>query len=180
MKKYEVIYTNRKVEIVDEETVDKMIDELEMFERTDVSQIHLLKDDGDFDTIWTEEEGLFVDGFGYPTRDDYDDDEDEYDDEYLARTDFYKAVAEADLELLNEEETPFAPYIDYCGFGTCYQEYHCYEIISHPSNEKYNCDSICIALSSKDMLSAFLSISFMRFVFNTAAVLTTRLSFSSI
>lgn len=81
MKKYEVIYTNRKVEIVDEETVDKMIDELEMFERTDISQIHLLKDDGDFDTIWTEEEGLFVDGFGYPTRDDYDDDEDEYDDD---------------------------------------------------------------------------------------------------
>lgn len=60
MKKYEVIFTDRHTEVVDEETVDQMIDELEMFERYDVSQIHLLKDDGDFDTIWTEEEGLFV------------------------------------------------------------------------------------------------------------------------
>lgn len=89
--------------------------------------------------------------------------EDEYDDEYLARTDFYKAVAEADLELPNEEETPFAPYIDYCGFGTCYQEYHCYEILSHPSNKKYDCDSICIALSSKDMPENFISFMEQRF-----------------
>ena len=89
--------------------------------------------------------------------------EDEYDDEYLARTDFYKAVAEADLELPNEEETPFAPYIDYCGFGTCYQEYHCYEILSHPSNEKYDCDSICIALNSKDMPENFISFMKQRF-----------------
>ena len=62
MKQYEVIYTDRHSEIVDHETVDKMIDELEMFERDDVSQIHLLKDDGDFDTIWTEEEGLMIRG----------------------------------------------------------------------------------------------------------------------
>ena len=89
--------------------------------------------------------------------------EDEYDDEYLARTDFYKAIAEANLELINEEETPFAPYIDYCGFGTCYQEYHCYEILSHPSNEKYDCDSICIALSSKDMPENFISFIEQRF-----------------
>ena len=70
MKKYEVIYSDRHSEIVDSETVNKMINELEMFERTDVSQIHLLKDDGDFDTIWTEEEGLFV-------RDIHDDDDEE-------------------------------------------------------------------------------------------------------
>jgi hypothetical protein len=72
--KYEVIFTDRHTEILDHDTVDQMINELEMFERFDVSQIHLLKDDGDFDTIWTEEEGLFVDGFGFPTRDDEDED----------------------------------------------------------------------------------------------------------
>ena len=61
MKKYEVLYSNRKVEIVDFDTVDKMIDELEMFERTDVSQIHKLKKDGSIGkTVWTEEEGLFL------------------------------------------------------------------------------------------------------------------------
>lgn len=58
--KYEVIFTDRHTEILDHDTVDKMIDELEMFERFDVKRINLLKDDGDFDTIWTEEEGLFV------------------------------------------------------------------------------------------------------------------------
>lgn len=71
-KRYEVLFNDRHVEIVDHETVDEMITELELFERTDVSQIHLLKDDGDFDTIWTEEEGLFVRDFGF------DDEEDEY------------------------------------------------------------------------------------------------------
>jgi hypothetical protein len=81
MKKYEVLYTNRKVEVVDFETVDKLIDELEMFERFDVSQIHELEDNGELgETIWTEEEGLFVRGFGYDTRDDEDEEED--DDEY--------------------------------------------------------------------------------------------------
>ena len=58
--KYEILYFDRHTEIVDKETMEHMVDELEMFERFDVSQIHLLKDDGDFDTIWTEEEGLFV------------------------------------------------------------------------------------------------------------------------
>ena len=72
MKKYEVIFTDRHSEILDHDTVDRMIDELEMFERFDVSQIHLLKDDGDFDTIWTEEEGLFVHDFGLSCRDDED------------------------------------------------------------------------------------------------------------
>ena len=76
MEKYEILYHDRHTEIVDHETVDQMINELEMFERTDVSQIHLLKDDGDFDTIWTEEEGLFVSDFGFDTRDDFDEIED--------------------------------------------------------------------------------------------------------
>ena len=60
MKQYEVIYNDRHTEIVDFDTVDKMIDELELFERDDVCQIHLLKDDGDFETVWTEEEGLLM------------------------------------------------------------------------------------------------------------------------
>lgn len=68
--KYEILYSDKHVEIVDFETVDKIIEELEMFERTDISQIHLLKEDGDFETIWTEEEGLFVEDFGFSTRDD--------------------------------------------------------------------------------------------------------------
>ena len=58
--KYEILYSDRHTEIVDQETMEQIVEELEMFERFDVSQIHLLKDDGDFDTIWTEEEGLFV------------------------------------------------------------------------------------------------------------------------
>lgn len=77
MEKYEILYHDRHTEVVDRDTVDTIITDLEMFERTDISQIHLLKDDGDFDTVWTEEEGLFVTGFGFPTRDDYDEDEDE-------------------------------------------------------------------------------------------------------
>lgn len=82
MKRYEILYTNRKTDIVDEVTVEQIIDELEMFERDDVCQIHLIKDDGNFETIWTEEEGLFVSDFGYSTRDDYDDDDEyEYDDD---------------------------------------------------------------------------------------------------
>ena len=61
MKKYEVLYTNSKVEVVDFDTVDQLIDELEMFDRWDVSQIHELADNGKIGkTIWTEEEGLFL------------------------------------------------------------------------------------------------------------------------
>lgn len=77
MEKYEILYHDRHTEVVDRDTVDTIINDLEMFERTDISQIHLLKDDGDFETVWTEEEGLFVTGFGFPTRDDYDEDEEE-------------------------------------------------------------------------------------------------------
>jgi hypothetical protein len=60
MKQYELIFNDRHTEIVDETEINQIIDDLELFERDDISQIHLLKDNGDFDTIWTEEEGLFV------------------------------------------------------------------------------------------------------------------------
>ena len=58
--KYEILYLDKHTEIVDEQTVDTMINELEMFERTDVSQIHRIYKSGKLGkTIWTEEEGLF-------------------------------------------------------------------------------------------------------------------------
>ena len=63
MKKYEILYTDGKVEIVDQETMENLVYELESFERDDVSQIHEY-DEKNIDevgkTIWTEEEGLFV------------------------------------------------------------------------------------------------------------------------
>ena len=63
MKKYEILYTNDKVEIVDQDTMKNLVYELESFERDDVSQIHSY-DEKNHDkvgkTIWTEEEGLFV------------------------------------------------------------------------------------------------------------------------
>ena len=73
---FEILYSDRHTEIMNYEDTSKLVDQLEMFERTDVSQIHRLKDDGDFDTIWTEEEGLFV-------RDihDYEDNDDDTSDE---------------------------------------------------------------------------------------------------
>ena len=63
MKKYEIIYTNDKVEIVDQDTIENLVHELESFERDDVSQIHEYDEknqDKVGKTIWTEEEGLFV------------------------------------------------------------------------------------------------------------------------
>ena len=63
MKKYEILYTNGKVEIVDQETMENLVYELESFERDDVSQIHVYKEKNTGKvgkTIWTEEEGLFV------------------------------------------------------------------------------------------------------------------------
>ena len=78
MKQYEILFMDKHTEVVDETTIDKMIDELEMFERDDVNQIHELEEDGSLGrTIWTEEEGLFVSDFGYDTRDDVDDEYDE-------------------------------------------------------------------------------------------------------
>ena len=63
MKKYEILYTNGKVEIVDQETMKNLVYELESFERDDVSQIHEYDEKNQDEvgkTIWTEEEGLFV------------------------------------------------------------------------------------------------------------------------
>ena len=63
MKKYEILYTNSKVEIVDQETMENLVYELESFERDDVSQIHEYDEKNTDEvgkTIWTEEEGLFV------------------------------------------------------------------------------------------------------------------------
>lgn len=63
MKKYEILYTDGKVEIVDQETMENLVYELESFERDDVSQIHEYDEkhtDEVGKTIWTEEEGLFV------------------------------------------------------------------------------------------------------------------------
>lgn len=59
--KYEILYFDRHTEIVDQETMEQRVDELEMFERWDVSQIHRIYNNGKLGkTIWTEEEGLRV------------------------------------------------------------------------------------------------------------------------
>ena len=63
MKKYEILFNDRHTEIVDHETMENLVYELESFERTDVSQIHEYDEtnpDKVGETIWTEEEGLFV------------------------------------------------------------------------------------------------------------------------
>jgi ABC-type arginine transport system ATPase subunit len=61
--KYEILYFDRHTEIVDKETMEQIVDELEMFERTDVCQIHRIYNNGKLGkTIWTEEEGLMVRG----------------------------------------------------------------------------------------------------------------------
>jgi hypothetical protein len=77
-KKYEISYfrsTGKPDEVVDRDTMEDIVYELESFERDDVNQIHELEDDGSLGrTIWTEEEGLFVRDFGYDTRDDVEPD----------------------------------------------------------------------------------------------------------
>lgn len=61
MKQYEILYSDRHTEIVNHKTMEDLVYELESFERDDVSQIHELNDDGSLgETIWTEEEGLFI------------------------------------------------------------------------------------------------------------------------
>ncbi len=61
MEQYEILFTDRHVEIVDRDTMEEIVEELELFERWDVSQIHEIDDNGELgETIWTEEEGLFV------------------------------------------------------------------------------------------------------------------------
>jgi hypothetical protein len=60
-KRYEILFTDKHTETVDRETMEEIVDELEMCDRWDVSQIHELKRDGSLGkTLWTEEEGLLV------------------------------------------------------------------------------------------------------------------------
>ena len=59
--KYEILYFGGKSEIVDQKTMEEIVEDLEMFERFDVCQIHRIYKSGKLGkTIWTEEEGLFV------------------------------------------------------------------------------------------------------------------------
>jgi hypothetical protein len=61
---YEILFRNRNVEVMNYDQTSNLVDELEMFERDDVCQIHLLQKSGKLGkTIWTEEEGLFVRNF---------------------------------------------------------------------------------------------------------------------
>jgi hypothetical protein len=61
MKKYEIMFKNGKIEVVDFDTMEDLIYELESFERDDVNMIDELDDNGEcVKRIWTEEEGLFV------------------------------------------------------------------------------------------------------------------------
>lgn len=57
---FEIVYSNHTSQIVDGPTAAEIIDGLEAFDRDDVLHVKLVKKNGDFDTIWTEEEGLFV------------------------------------------------------------------------------------------------------------------------
>jgi hypothetical protein len=61
MKKYEIMFKNGKIEVVDFDTMEDLIYELESFERDDVNMIDEVDDNGEFiKRLWTEEEGLFV------------------------------------------------------------------------------------------------------------------------
>lgn len=61
MKKYEIMFKNGKIEVVDFDTMEDLVYELESFERDDVNMIDELDDNGNcVKRIWTEEEGLFV------------------------------------------------------------------------------------------------------------------------
>ena len=59
--RFEVVYFGDKTEIVNGQEVDKLIDELESFERDGVSQIQLVDENNEMiEIIWTEEEGLLI------------------------------------------------------------------------------------------------------------------------
>ena len=61
MKKYEIMFKNGKIEVVDFDTMEDLVYELESFERDDVNMIDELDNNGKcVKRIWTEEEGLFV------------------------------------------------------------------------------------------------------------------------
>lgn len=61
--KYKVFYFNGHTEIIDKYTLEDLIYDLESFERDDVNQIQEYDENNPDElgeTIWTEEEGLFV------------------------------------------------------------------------------------------------------------------------
>lgn len=59
--RFEVVYFKDKTEIVNGQEVDKLIDELESFERDGISQIQLVDENNEMiEIIWTEEEGLLI------------------------------------------------------------------------------------------------------------------------
>jgi hypothetical protein len=61
---FEILYHDTHTEIMNKEDTSELIDKLESFERTDVSQIHRIYKSGKLGkTIWTDEEGLFVRDF---------------------------------------------------------------------------------------------------------------------
>ena len=58
--KYKVIYLDRKIEMLNLDKAEDLIYDLETFERDDISMILAVSANGKEETIWTEEEGLFV------------------------------------------------------------------------------------------------------------------------
>ena len=61
---FEILYNDNYTEDMNHEDTSKLVDELEMFERDDVSMIHRILKSGKLGkTIWTEEEGLLVSNF---------------------------------------------------------------------------------------------------------------------
>ena len=61
MKRYEIMFKNGKLEIMNSSDTEDLIYELESFERDDVNMIDEIDENGEsIRRIWTEEEGLFV------------------------------------------------------------------------------------------------------------------------
>ncbi|MBO5425284.1 MAG: hypothetical protein J6A25_07205 [Lachnospiraceae bacterium] len=90
--------------------------------------------------------------------------EDEFEDYWLERQNFWAALNNSELDLSDYgdgDESPFAYFFNVDYFGRRYSEYHCAEILSHPENEKYDCDSIIIALR-QDIPTKFKEFMFQR------------------
>lgn len=98
MKKYKILYTDKHTEVVDHATMENLVYELEMFERYDVSQIHELNEDGTLgETIWTEEEGLFI---SYGQLNNEEEVETEIDPKYVVVLDFEEGICLEDACIL--------------------------------------------------------------------------------
>ena len=69
-----------------------------------------------------------------------------FDDDGYADEEFLDLFREQDT---NDYEIQFAECFSVTHFGRHDSEYHCSKIISHPSNETYNCDSIVIAMNEE-------------------------------